>query len=340
MEKRQSISAGQTSTPLVSVVLCTYNGEKYLREQLESVVHQTYPLHEIIIQDDGSTDRTMQIAEEFAASFDNIVVKLNTHEHGVNGNFFSAMRSATGEFIAICDQDDVWEADKIRFQVEAIGDKLMCACHSKPFADDGSFAHYDQRIPNIGLNRLIFCNEIPGHTMLIHRRLLDLLPFGNCDAVFQNRMYDVILAITAAAYDSITYLNQVLVHQRRYQEATTYTDYSKSLPSFSNALSLIMWSMRYYHKMKTVSRDRFAAIKDFIEHLSPRTETCSEGIRFMELQVSRRFIDFIRLERMCVTHRSEIFHTRGKDPMNIIRAMLFPYTSLNYCSFLLHRSDK
>ena len=49
----------------VSIVLCTYNGAKYLQEQLDSILAQTYPLHEIIIQDDGSTDNTWQILEEY-----------------------------------------------------------------------------------------------------------------------------------------------------------------------------------------------------------------------------------------------------------------------------------
>lgn len=51
----------------VSIVMCTYNGERHLREQLDSVLNQTYGLHEIIIQDDGSTDGTMAIVEEYAA---------------------------------------------------------------------------------------------------------------------------------------------------------------------------------------------------------------------------------------------------------------------------------
>ena len=150
---RDNVMSEETNGKKVSVVVCTYNGEQFLREQLESVVNQTFPLHEIIIQDDGSTDRTMQIAMEYANRYDNIIVKSNPDKQGINGNFFSAMRSCTGDFIAICDQDDLWA-----------------------LSEDGSFAHYDPRRPNYGLLRLLFCNEIPGHTMLINRRLLDLLP--------------------------------------------------------------------------------------------------------------------------------------------------------------------
>ena len=80
----------------VSVVLCTYNGAKYMREQLESVVNQTYPLHELLIQDDGSTDGTTDIAAEYAAKYPFVRCLQNDGKHGLNPNFFSAMRKATG----------------------------------------------------------------------------------------------------------------------------------------------------------------------------------------------------------------------------------------------------
>lgn len=138
----------------VSVVLCTYNGAKYLREQLESVVNQTYPLHELLIQDDGSTDGTTDIAAEYAAKYPFVRCLQNDGKHGLNPNFFSAMRKATGDYIAICDQDDIWELDKIEKQVAAIGDSLMCTHRTVPFSEDGSSVRYDQRTPNIGLLRL------------------------------------------------------------------------------------------------------------------------------------------------------------------------------------------
>lgn len=340
MIEQQTEVPGKASTPTVSVVLCTYNGEKYLREQLDSVVRQTYPLHEIIIQDDGSTDETMQIALEYAAQHDNIIVKTNTHEHGINGNFFSAMRSSTGEFLAICDQDDIWMPDKIERQMGAIGDALMCTGHSKAFSEDGSFAHYDHRLPNYGLLRLLFCNEIPGHTMLINRRLLDMLPTQGCEVMYRIRMYDFILAIVAAANESIVFVDEVLVHQRRYVTAATYTAYADSLPSASNALKIVAWSLKHYKRMKAATTERHTALRDFLSQLSSRKRVCTEGIKFMEFMLSHRFIDFLRLEKMCLKHRSEIFHTRGKDPSNVFRALLFPFTSLYYSHFLLNKSEK
>ena len=329
-----------SNTVPVSVVLCTYNGGRYLKEQLDSLIAQSYPLHEIIIQDDGSTDDTVQIATEYAGRHDIIHVSANTHEHGINSNFFSALRQATGDFIAICDQDDIWEPDKISCQIHAIGDKLMCFCHSKPFSEDGAFAHFDSRMPNYSLYRLLFNNEIPGHTILMRRSLLDLLPQEGCEVMYQKRMYDIILALTAAAYDSIVFVDKALVLHRRYQDAATYSSYSGSLPSVGNAARILKWSICHYHQMKKLTNERYTTQMTFLSQLRQPASICDESIRFMKLLISNRFIDFVRLVGMCVKHRFEIFHTRGKDPVNIIRAMLFPFTSFYYCRFLLNLSDK
>ena len=93
--------------------MCTFNGMPYLKEQLQTVVMQTYPSIEVIIQDDGSTDGTLDTIKTFQKKYSFIKLYHNDGEHGVNGNFFSAMFRATGDYIAICDQDDIWELNKI-----------------------------------------------------------------------------------------------------------------------------------------------------------------------------------------------------------------------------------
>lgn len=159
----------------VSIVMCTYNGEAYLAEQIDSLLAQTYPIDEIIIQDDGSNDGTLPLLRTYAAAHPVIKVYNNEGEHGVNNNFFSAMRRAQCDYIAICDQDDIWEHDKVEKQIAAIGDKLLCTCRSKPFSTDGSPVNYDSRTPNYELPRMLY-SSIPGHTMIINRRLLDMIP--------------------------------------------------------------------------------------------------------------------------------------------------------------------
>ena len=94
----------------VSVVMCTYNGEKYLREQMDSILAQTYPIHEIIVCDDYSTDGTMNILQEYATKFPFIKVHRNTRNKGCNQNFHDIFYQVSKkvDYIAISDQDDIW----------------------------------------------------------------------------------------------------------------------------------------------------------------------------------------------------------------------------------------
>ena len=80
----------------ISVVMCTYNGGKYIREQLDSIVLQTCQPYEIIIQDDGSTDDTMDIVAEYAQRYPIIRITKNERGKGINNNFFSAIEKARG----------------------------------------------------------------------------------------------------------------------------------------------------------------------------------------------------------------------------------------------------
>ena len=93
----------------VSIVMCTYNGAKYLAPQLDSILAQTYPLWEILIQDDGSTDATCDIVEDYQKRFPVIRLIRNPQNLGYNLNFLTAISRATGYYVAISDQDDIWE---------------------------------------------------------------------------------------------------------------------------------------------------------------------------------------------------------------------------------------
>ena len=107
--------------PLVSVAMAVYNGEKYLKEQLESIINQTYPNIEIIITDDCSGDNSTDIIKEFKNEFSNITLFVNQQNQGVTKTFENSIKNCNGEFIALSDQDDIWQLDKIELLVNAIG---------------------------------------------------------------------------------------------------------------------------------------------------------------------------------------------------------------------------
>lgn len=103
----------------VSVVLCTYNGERFLQEQLDSIANQTRLPDEVVVGDDGSTDGTLAILEAWKDSVP-FPVKIcqNPQNLGHTKNFEVASRASSGDVLFFCDQDDVWHADKIELVME------------------------------------------------------------------------------------------------------------------------------------------------------------------------------------------------------------------------------
>ena len=99
---------------MISIAMTTYNGERFLEEQLRSLIEQTTLPNELVVCDDGSTDRTQEILAQFAkrASFP-VRIVINNHRLGWRENFLKAASLCSSEYIAFCDQDDVWLKDKL-----------------------------------------------------------------------------------------------------------------------------------------------------------------------------------------------------------------------------------
>ena len=228
----------------ISVVMCTYNGaSRHLREQLDSIFAQTLLPGEIVVQDDCSTDDTMEVLREYAdRAPEGVAMRIvqNTAQMGINANFFSAMRRAEGELIAVSDQDDIWMPTKLEEQRGAIGSRMMCVCRSEPFSDSGAEIRFDRRTPNCNLIRLFYASMM-GHCQMLRRQLLDVIPTEQEQPeIYRRTCYDVMTATAAAALDSIVLIDRLLVKQRRYEQAATYVrvDHHRVLRA-DNALYMI-----------------------------------------------------------------------------------------------------
>lgn len=123
----------------VSVAMATYNGGKYILEQLISLATQTVLPFELVVTDDGSTDQTLDIIADFALIAPFVVrVYRNKERLGYGDNFIKAMGLCSGELIALCDQDDVWVNSKIERCVEEFYDSDVMLCvHSSKIWSNG-----------------------------------------------------------------------------------------------------------------------------------------------------------------------------------------------------------
>ena len=103
--------------PKVNIIVSTYNGSKYIREQLKSLFDQSYPNIDIYVRDDGSDDGTLDILKEYEAS--GTVTLIRGENLGFCGSFMELLRlTDKGDFWSFCDQDDIWYPDKVALAVK------------------------------------------------------------------------------------------------------------------------------------------------------------------------------------------------------------------------------
>ena len=201
---------------LVSIVMTTYNGEKYLKEQLDSIVQQTYKNIEIIIVDDCSTDKTSEILINYAAQYKNIGLYFNEQNLGYIKNFEKGFLLSSGSFIAPSDQDDVWHTNKIKLLIEAIddcsliySDSFICnenlETNGKKISDKVHFSNL-----NSCLQQAVF-SRIYGHTILFKRELLKrIIPFTEI------LPHDWWITFNAAIESCIKFEDKPLVYYRQH----------------------------------------------------------------------------------------------------------------------------
>lgn len=211
----------QNLDSLVSICMATYNGEKYLKEQLDSLLNQTYKNIDIIIQDDCSTDTTMEILNSYK-TFSNIKVFQNTKNLGYVKNFETVLQKSTGDFIAICDQDDIWETDKIEILLNEIEDSSLIYSNSMLVDSQGNSLNktLSQKLKNNFINshtalNFLYDNSVSAHAVLFQKELLKyIIPFS------KNIYFDTWIAATASSYSSIKYIDIPLVKYRQHETNT------------------------------------------------------------------------------------------------------------------------
>ena len=207
--------------PTVSIVMCTYNGAMFLEQQLQSLVHQTYPIQEVLVFDDASVDGTPAIVKKFIEHYDYIKLTINLKNIGFNKNFEQAVRAASGDVIAFCDQDDFWVSTKIEKMIQAWKPEcplIYCGALSfdKEVPQNTSLHPLYRQFEGTDARKIFLRNTISGHALLIKKDFLSqVLPFN------PNVMYDWMMAVTAAYNGGVQFYPEVLVFQREHRNNAT-----------------------------------------------------------------------------------------------------------------------
>ena len=203
----------------VSVCMATFNGENYLKEQLESILYQLANNDELIISDDSSTDDTISIVESFRDS--RIKVFKNTLGKGPVKNFENSISKANGRVIFLADQDDIWNANKVQTILSAFeSDPNLTCIFSNAAIINGEGKNVDKNFfagkPNLSIINVLLKNQFLGCTMAFLNIKVNLLPFP------QNLpMHDWYIGLQHLKKGKVRFIDQNLIFYRRHGKNVT-----------------------------------------------------------------------------------------------------------------------
>lgn len=254
----------------ITVLLATYNGSKYVRQMIDSVLTQDYDAVHLVLSDDGSTDDTAEILEEYACKYpDKVTHYRSGMRFGNAQDHFMHLLQQFHEtpYIMFCDQDDYWHPDKIRKtyakmkEIERAGMPAMV--HTDLRVVDGSlklmdpsFMHFSKlRGDRLELNQLLVQNVVTGCTMMLNRTLAELachhLPKDNI------LMHDWWLALLTASCGTISYLDEPTIDYRQHGNNSVGAKKARSLSQILSKLS--------NNKIRTRMKNSFCQAEAFLE---------------------------------------------------------------------------
>lgn len=214
----------------IAIMIATYNGEKFLSEQLESIFAQDYENWHLYIQDDGSTDHTLDIIKKWRESYSNkITLFINEGpNHGACQNFASLFNKVKGyDYYCFADQDDYWAKNKLSSMVSKIVeyDKVPTLEYCDLYITDSklniihdSFFEYNQKwLPSNKLEyHMLFANYIPGCCMFFNSELRNII--GNISKNII--MHDWYLLLVTVYFGNIIYNDEKLNYYRQHENNT------------------------------------------------------------------------------------------------------------------------
>lgn len=301
--------------PIISVALCTFNGVNYLREQLQSVLKQTYDNFEIVIVDDGSTDGTIKIISEFAAVDTRIRFYENHERLNLNKNFEKAMLLCVGEYICPCDQDDVWAENKLECLLQNIGPNNLIFSNSEYIDSNNNSLNRnlsDDYVNQSFKNPLafIFFNAIPGHTMMIKKQVIKAAtPFPS--SVF----YDHWLAFVSLLDGEIKYIPETLQFYRQHSSNTVG---AKGFATHKKTIK----------DQTTIQQEAIVNLELKLNLLSPTTSEHKIIKDILDTYKSNNILNRIRRVWIFLKNRETLLLLRKKRPLKKVSYCLKMYSRI------------
>ncbi len=317
-------------TPKVSVVICTFNGETFLKEQLDSIFAQTYPLYEVIIRDDCSTDHTWNIIEQYCLRYP-VLIKCFRNDHNIGYwlNFKLGILQAQGDYIAFSDQDDIWMPNKIETLLHVIGKKMLAISNSKIL--DKSLSNRDslfqqKDIYSLSIYKLIWENKVYGHSCMINAGLVSFI-----NAIPVDTAHDYLIALISFSINSVAYTTQELQIWRRHTQALTNlsqinkTRQIKRMHGYKVIYAI--FSLMFNHKSSIILNgwDRISQILQVLQKDAKEIPHFNDLIRISKLMKKQSLLSYMKASFLCWKLKAEIFDYKKYGLRNKILVFTFVF---------------
>lgn len=221
---------------MIDILMASYNGEKYIVEQIESIINQTYKNWHLYIKDDCSVDNTIEIIKKYIEKYQNKITLVESDKGtgSAKNNFFSMLYLSKSQYTMFCDQDDVWLPEKIEvthrrmLQMErkygkempilihtdmSVVDESLNVLHNSKFEYDG----IRSKIKYQNFKNTLFENTVSGCNMEINRALLKFVDESDAKDAY---MHDWWIALCAKAFGKISYVDMPTMLYRQHDNNT------------------------------------------------------------------------------------------------------------------------
>ena len=233
---------------MISVCMATYNGEKFIKEQLQSILKQIGTDDEIIISDDGSKDDTLEIIKEIRD--DRIKIYINNGMHGFTRNFENALNNANGDIIFLADQDDIWLDNKVEKMLQILSkcDMAISDCitinENHDVIQESRFKAFN--IKSGFINHLIKSRYL-GCCLAFNKKVLKAsLPFPIRDDLVE---HDIWLVAVAYKYFKVELINEPLIYYRRHGKNVSDGGFDKGY-SLTNKIYRRIYRLKELYRIR------------------------------------------------------------------------------------------
>lgn len=231
-----------------SVVMATYNGQNYIKEQIETILENLSENDELIISDDNSSDNTRKIIYDFVKK-DNRIKLIDGPQKGVKQNFANAIEKSRGKYIFLADQDDIWMYDKVKRVLEVFEkEKCSVVIHDASIVDEKlkevmpSF--FEFRNSGKGIIKNIWKNTYIGCCMAFKSDLKDkILPIPN-----NIEMHDQWIGLLGEKYGECFFLEKCLIKYRRHNNNVSQLQHYGFIKMIKNRYRLVKEYKERLHK--------------------------------------------------------------------------------------------